>query len=171
MWGNAGSNPLLPPRPGGSAGTSLEGNAGVLIYGTFLLKFFLLSVFLRCDFIECTFEVSSFSPGMAGRGCCAFLCRGDIEPVTSDILLDYPGKSSPVLELPGVAGKRYPCILSILDGSLGFLEPFCEEEVEGVANDEVIVGGALGRSHDDCFVCAGVVVVVVFIIVFLPRLW
>ena len=153
MEGNAGNAPLLPPRPG-SAGASLEGSAGVsLISGTFLTKLFILSLFLRCDFIECTFEVSSFSLGMAGRGFCAFVCQGDIEPVTSDILLHFPGKSSPVLELPGVAGKRCPCMLSVLDGNLGFLESFCEEEVEGVANDEVVVGGALGRSHDNCLVC------------------
>ena len=41
-------------------------------------------------------------------------------------------------------------MLSVLDESLGFLEPFCEEEVEGVANDE---GGALRHSHDSCLVC------------------
>ena len=64
---------------------------------------------------------------MAGRGYCTFVCRGDIEPVTSDILLNFPGKSSPMLELPGVAGKRCPYMLSVLDGSLGFLEPFWEE--------------------------------------------
>ena len=153
MGGNAGNDPLLPPRPG-SMGTSLEGSAGVsLVPGAFLTKFLLLSVFLRCDLIGCAFEVSSSSPGMAGSGCCALLCRGDIEPVTSDILRDFPGKSSPVLELPGVAGKGRPCMLSVLDGSLGLFEPFCEEGVVGVANDEGVVGGALGRSHDDCCVC------------------
>lgn len=90
---------------------------------------------------------------MAGSGCCAFLVRGDIEPVTSDILRDFDD-SSPILELPGVAGKGRPCMLSVLDGSLGLFEPFCEEGVVGVANDEgVVVGGALGRSHDDCPVC------------------
>ena len=77
-----------------------------------------------------------------------------MEPDTSDILRDFDN-SSPVLELPGVAGKGRPCMLSVLDGSRGLLEPFCEEGVVGVANDEGVVGvgGALGRSHDDCPVC------------------
>ena len=91
---------------------------------------------------------SDFSPGMAGRGCCAFLVRGDIEPVTSDILRDVL-----VISSPGAAGKGRPCMLSVLDGSLGLFEPFREEGVVGVVNDEgaaAVVGGALGRSHDDC---------------------
>ena len=105
--------------------------------------------------------MSSFSPGMAGSGCRAFLVRDDIEPVTSDILRpsDDPSDSI-VLELllPGVAGRGRPAMLSVLDGSLGLLEPFCEEDVVGVANDDeeegvAVVGGALGRSHDDCPVC------------------
>ena len=99
---------------------------------------------------------------MAGSGCCAFLVRDDIhvEPVTSDILrpLDDPSDST-VLELllPGVAGRGRPAMLSVLDGSLGLLEPFCEEDAVGVANDDeegvAVVGGALGRSHEDCPVC------------------
>ena len=103
--------------------------------------------------------MSSFSPGMAGSGCCAFLVRGNIEPVTSDILRALDDTSSPALELlPGVAGRGRPAMLSVLDGSLGLLEPFCEEDAVGVANDDeeegvAVVGGALGRSHDDCPVC------------------
>ena len=44
-------------------------------------------------------------------------------------------------------------MLSVLDGSLGLFEPFREEGAVGVVNDEgaaAVVGGALGRSHDDC---------------------
>ena len=81
-----------------------------------------------------------------------------MEPVTSDILRDILVTSSPPeFELaPGVAGKGRPCTLSVLDGSLGPFEPFREEGGVGVVNDKgaaAVVGGTLGRSHDDCPVC------------------
>ena len=147
MGGNAGNAPLPPPRLG-TRGISLEGKAGVSwISGTFLIKLRLFSVFLRCDNrIGCVSGVVSLSTGMAGSGCWALFCRGDIEPVTSEFLRDFVG-SSPELALPGVTGKGRPCIASDddLEGDLELFGPFCE----GVGIVE-LVGGALGRSHDDC---------------------
>ena len=85
---------------------------------------------------------------MAGRGCCAFFCRGDIVPLTSDILRaeDFKDRSSAPPTLPGAAGKGRPWMVSDLAESRGLLV------TDGGAGVDREVGGATGRSHDDCFV-------------------
>lgn len=104
--------------------------------------FCLNSVFLLCGSCAVVPSVS----GTAGRGCCALLCLGDMEPVKSDILrvTGLPATLSlATLPPPGAAGRGRLWMVDPLAGSLGLFGGI------GVGR---VGAGALGRSHDDCCV-------------------